>query len=290
MKALTLAVALTIASAALAEEPPASAPEPKHTVAVLEYRAGARGARDVGLRLARLLRETAAVNVIDIEEARRKVPRVDAEVARCGGQARCIGNIGQELGAQEVLLVGVSQLGDVIIALQRIDAQRGEAGARLAESLPPDSDVTDEQGLNWLKQLFPPEVFRRYGTIAVEADQTGANIQLNNEVEGKTGANEPIKVRAPGTYKLRVEKRGYVPFEARVDVLPDANIVVRATLVKETKEVPWYKRWYPWVIVGGAVAIAAVATAIYFGTRVDPTPLGYVQKPAPMSLGLTVRW
>jgi hypothetical protein len=260
----------------------------KRTVAVLEYRAGARGARDVGLRLARLLRDTAAVTVIDPQEARRRLPRVDAEVARCGGEARCIGAVGDQLGAQEVLLAGVSQLGDVIIALQRIDAKRGEAGARLAESLAPDSDVTDEQGLNWLKQLFPPEVFRRYGSIAIEADQAGANITLNNEAGGKTPSNAPIKVRAPGTYRLRVDKRGFVPFEARVDVMPDANIVVRATLVKETREVSWYKRWYVWAAIGGAVAIAGVATAIYFGTRVDPTPLGYVQKPMPTPMQLSV--
>ena len=262
----------------------------KRTVAVLEYRAGARGAREVGMRLARLLRDTAAVTVIDPAEARRKLPRVDADVARCGGEARCIGAIGDQLGAEEVLLAGVSQLGDTIIALQRIDAKRGEAGARLAESLPPDRDVTDEQGLTWLRQLFPPEVFRRYGTIAVEADQSGASISLNSEGAGKTPTNSPIKVRAPGTYKLRVDKRGYVPFEARVDVMPDANIVVRATLVKETREVPWYKRWYVWAAIGGAVAVAGAATAIYFGTRVDPTPLGFVQKPTATAMQLTIRF
>jgi hypothetical protein len=260
----------------------------KRTVAVLEYRAGARGAKEVGTRLARLLRDTAALIVIDPQEARRKLPRVDADVARCGGEARCIGAIGDQLGAEEVLLAGVSQLGDTIIALQRIDAKRGEAGARLAESLPPDRDVTDEQGLTWLRQLFPPEVFRRYGTIAIEADQAGAAISLNSEGAGKTPSSSPIRVRAPGTYKLRVDKRGYVPFEARVDVMPDANIVVRATLVKETREVPWYKRWYVWAAIGGAVAVAGAATAIYFGTRVDPTPLGFVQKPTAMTMQLTI--
>ncbi len=253
--------------------------EERRTVAVLEYRAGARGARDIGLKLARLLRETAALNVVDVQEARRKLPKVDAEVAKCAGDAMCVGAIGEQLGANEVLLVGVSQLGDVIIALQRIDAKRGEAGARLAESLPPDSEISDEQALNWLKQLFPPETFRRYGTIAIDADQAGAQVTLNDERAGKTPLPEPVKVRAPATYKLRVEKSGFVPFQARVDVLPDANVAVHATLVKESREVPWYKRWYVWAAVGGALAAGGAATAIYFGTRVDPTPLGWVNKP-----------
>lgn len=272
MRALVAAVVLCCAVAAHAEE--------KRTVAVLEYRAGARGARDIGVKLGRLLRETAALRIVDPQEARRKLgPKVDNEVARCGGEAMCVGAIGEQLGADEVLLVGVSQLGDLIIAMSRIDAKRGEAGARLAESLPVDKEISDEQALGWLRQLFPPEVFRRYGSIAVDADQAGAAVTLNDEPHGKTPLPEPIKVRAPGTYDVRVQKGGFVPFSARVDVLPDANVAVHATLVKESREVPWFKRWYVWAIVGGVLAAGAAGTAIYFGTRVDPTPLGYVQRP-----------
>lgn len=257
----------------------AHAEENRRTVAVLEYRAGARGARDIGMRLARLLRETAAVNVVDGAEARRRIPKVDAELAKCGGEAMCVGVIGEQLGANEVLLVGVSQLGDVIIALQRIDAKRGEAGARMAESLPSDAEIKDEQALLWLQQLFPPETFRRYGSIAVDADQPGASVTLNGEANGKTPLPNAIKVRAPGTYKLRLEKSGFVPFQARVDVLPDANVEVHATLVRESKDAPWYKRWYVWAAIGGVLAAGGAATAIYFGTRTESTPLGFVQRP-----------
>ena len=255
--------------------------EDKGTVAVLEYRAGVKGGREIGLRLARLLRETAALRVIDLEEARRKLPKVDAEVAKCSGVALCVGAIGEQLGAQEVLLVGVSQFGDVIIAIQRIDSKRGEAGARLAESLPADKEISDEQALGWLRQLFPPETFRRFGSIAVDADQPGATVTLNGEPAGKTPLPAPAKVRAPATYKVRVEKSGFLPFQARVDVLPDANIGVHASLVRETRDAPWYKRWYVWAAVGGVLAAGGAATAVYFGTRTESTPLGYVHKPTP---------
>ena len=167
---------------------PSRAPRTSARVAVLEYRAGAKGAREIGLRLARLLRDTAALNVIDLQEARRKQPKVDAEVAKCGGEAMCVGAIGEQLGANEVLLVGVSQFGDVIIALQRIDAKRGEAGARLAESLPADKEITDEQALGWLRQLFPPETFRRFGSIAVDADQAGAAVDAQRRAGGQDAA------------------------------------------------------------------------------------------------------
>jgi hypothetical protein len=278
----TLLVLVTLSSSlAHAEE--------RRSVAVLEYRAGARGAHDIGLRLAKLLRDTAALKVVDGQEARRKLgPKVDSEVARCGGEAMCIGAIGEQLGAQEVLLVGVSQLGDVIISLQRIDAKKGQAGARLAESLPPESEVSDEMALNWLKQLFPPEVFRRFGSIAVEADESGAQVTLNTEPVGKTPLHEPLKVRAPATYALKVSKSGFVPFEARVDVLPDDKVEVHATLLRESGSVVWYKRWYVWAAIGGALAAGGAAVAIYYGTRVEPTPLGFVQRPpTTMSMSLT---
>jgi hypothetical protein len=266
-------IATVVSCAALAHA------ESRRTVAVLEYRAGAKGARDIGMQLGRLLRDTAALNVIDLAEARRRIPKVDGEVARCGGEAMCVGNIGEQLGANEVLLVGVSQLGDVIIAMQRIDAKRGEAGARLAESLPQDATISDDQALGWLRQLFPPEVFRRYGSIAITADESGAAVTLNGEPAGKTPLRQPVKVRAPATYQLRVDKSGFLSFKASVDVMPDANIAVRATLVRESGNVPWYKRWYVWLAVGGALALGGAATAIYFGVRSEGTPLGYIQTP-----------
>jgi len=54
---------------------------------------------------------------------------------------------------------------------------------------------------------------------------------------------------------------------------------VHATLVRESGTVPWYKRWYVWAAVGGVLAAGGAGVAIYYGTRVEPTPLGYVQQP-----------
>jgi hypothetical protein len=287
MRALAILIALS--STAVAQH---------KTVAVLEYRAGARGATGVGERLARLLAANAALNVIAPSDARRKNGRIDAEVARCSGEAMCIGALGEQLGAQEVLLIGVSQLGDVVLAMQRIDARKGEAGARLAEALPADTEPTDDEMLGWLRQLFPPDVFKRYGAIKIVTDVEGASVELNGESQGKTPIADSIKVRAPATYKVKLQKSGYVTFQAGIDVLPDATVEVRATLVREEGKVPWYKRWYVWAAVGGAIAIAGAAVAIYYGTRVDETPMGYINNPRPGGGGaggtspqsFSVRW
>lgn len=256
----------------------------RKTVAVLEYRSGAKGAVGIGERLAAALAANAALEVIGPQEARRRVGnRIDADVARCAGEPMCIGTLGESLGAQEVLLIGVSQLGDVVLAMQRIDARRGVSGARLAESMPPDAQPLDDELLHWLRQLFPPEVFKRYGQIKIITDVKGADVRLNDESRGKSPIDEPLKVRAPGSFKVKVTKSGYAPFEAGVDVLPDATVELRATLVRLEGKQAWYKRWYVWAAVGGALAIAGASVGIYYGTRVDETPMGFIVLPPRMS-------
>jgi hypothetical protein len=86
-------------------------------------------------------------------------------------------------------------------------------------------------------------------------------------------------VPAPATYRLRLDKVGYAPFQARIDVLPEATVAVHATLVRYSGPTSWYKRWYVWAIVGGAAAAAGAGIAAYYGTRQDSSSLGYIMRP-----------
>src|SRR5262249_18407865 len=135
-----------------------------------------------------------------------------------------------------------------------------------------------DEALGWLQQLYPPQAFLRYGLIKIVTDVAGARVDLNGQPAGMTPMEEPLKVAAPATYRLRVAKLQFVPFQARIDVLPDATVEVRASLVRESLPVPWFKRWYVWAAVGGAVAVAGISVAIYFATRVDETPQGFIQR------------
>jgi hypothetical protein len=258
----------------------AYADAPKRRIAVLEYRAGARGAPDVGTQLASQLASTSIYEVIDPAQARRTLGAgVDAEVARCSGAPECVAEIARRLNAQEVLLVGVSQLGDVVLALQLVDARRGQATARLAESLPADKSPTADDLVDWLHQLFPAASFRRYGAIRIISDVDGAQVGLNGAHSGTTPLPDALRVAAPGSYRVRLDKPGFDPFQARIDVPPDATVEVRATLSHGNGPVVWYKRWYVWAIVGGAAAAAGAGLAIYYGTRVDQTPHGFILPP-----------
>lgn len=252
------------------------------TIAVLEFRANAKGAIGLGQRFSQLLSRTVAADVIELDEARRRLgARLDADVARCGNAVPCLAAIGTSLAATEVLLIGVSQLGDVVVSLQRIETSTGEIAGRLAESVTAGAEPSDAELLGWLKRLYPAEYFIRYGEITVMANVDGAKVTLNGNDRGRTPLERGLRMRAPASYRLRVERPGYVPFEARVDLVPEARMEVKATLVRAEQSTPWFKRWYVWASVGGAAVIAGGAVAIYFGTRVDKEPRGVITLPGP---------
>ena len=251
--------------------------DPAKSLAVLEYRAGSEAVRGIGASCARLLDKHSSYNVQSPQDARRRLGAgIDAEVAACGGQAACIGELGARLGVDEVLLVGVSQLGDVVLALQRVDTKRRLPIARIAELLPPHTDPVEGELLDWMHELFPPDAFRRYGAIHIVADVEQASVTVNGNAVGKTPLLHPLALPAPAEYRLRLEKTGFVPFQARIGLLPESTVEVRALLAAKPEQPAVYKRWYIWTALGAAAAITATSLAIYYGTRVDTTPHGFL--------------
>jgi hypothetical protein len=250
----------------------AAAPASGDTVAVIEYRNDVKQLADLADRLAEALRQNTSLGVLNLAEARRRLGAgVDAEVARCDGEVRCLSSVGEKLAVKEVLLLAVSQLGDVVLALQRIDTKEQRVVARYADSLSTGVQVDEARLLNWLQQLYPPETFKRYGQMRIVTDVTGAQVYVNAKPRGQTPLSEPLSVLAPGNYRLLVEKDRYLPFQASLTVMPDAVVEVNARLVKENQQQPWYRRWYVWAGVGvGLAAVAATSVAIYYGTSQPP--------------------
>ena len=82
-----------------------------------------------------------------------------------------------------------------------------------------------------------------------------------------------VKLRAPATYAIRVEKSGFVPFTTKVQLPPDAELKVEAELSRRGA-VAWYQHWY--VLAGlGLVVAGAAGTTIYFATRDEATGLTF---------------
>lgn len=254
--------------AALGSPALAQSPNPKRRVAVLEFRAGSAELPDVHEQMANILRKATSLDVIDVTAARRIYgDDLDKDIVKCAGNARCVARLGVKLKVSEVLLVGVSEFGDVILTLQRIRTRGGKVEARIAEAMAPGASPDAKAVRAYLERVMPESDFLRYGRIRLQANVTGAKVDVDGKPRGLTPL-DPIKLPAPATYLIKVTKPGYVPFRVRVHVPPDAGVDVQTTLTPRGGAQAWYKKW--WVAAIAGTVVVGAATATVMATRGAP--------------------
>jgi len=239
-------------------------PDPKRKVAVIEYRAGSSGLPGIATRVSAALGKQTSLAVVGPDQVRALYgDSLERVLVQCVGEAACVSKIGRKVGAADVLLIGVSELGDVILTMQRIDVSRQTVIGRVADSIAVGAQPTDAQLDTYLTKLLPPTDFLRYGVIDIVASEAGAAVKVGGEHRGLTPI-QPLRLRAPASYEIRVEKDGFVPFSTQVQLPADGELKVRASLQRPGRNA-WYTRWY--VLAGmGLVVAGATGGAIYFAT------------------------
>ncbi|HEY3801413.1 MAG TPA: PEGA domain-containing protein [Kofleriaceae bacterium] len=244
-------------------------PDPKRKVIVLEFRSGSSALSGIANRIVSTLSKQTSLQVLGPDQVRATYgDRLTEALSKCAGDAECVSRIGARVGAAEVLLVGVSELGDVILTMQRIEVADHAVTARVADSLASGSTPTDDQISYYLARLLPPSDFLRFGVIDIIASQAGALVTIDKQPKGKTPI-PPLKLHAPASYAIRIEKDGFTPFQTRVDLPPDGALKVEATLTR-TSHVAWYAHWY--VLAIGTILVAGAAGGgIYYATRPQPS-------------------
>ena len=259
MKALFVLALLAISAIAHAD------PDPKRKVAIVEYRAGSSGLPGIAGRVAGALGKQTSLGVISPDQTRALYgDNLEQVLVTCAGEADCVAKIGHKVGAAEVILVGVSELGDVILTMQRIDVAKGTVSGRVADSIAAGAQPGDPQLDSYLTRLLPPGDFLRYGVIDIISSEAGAAVTVGGEHRGLTPI-QPLRLRAPAAYEIKVEKQGFVPFTTSVQLPPDSELKVRAPLQRPGKNA-WYTRWY--VLAGmGIVVAGAAGGAIYLATN-----------------------
>ena len=251
---------------------PARADDPRRAVAVLEFRSDSTALPQAAARFSAVLASRTSLRVLGDDQARQRYGAdLDGDVVRCDGEARCIGAIGKRLGVDEVLLIGVSELGDVILTVQRIDSARGKVEGRLAEALAADAAPAEGELVGYLERVLPPEDFVRFGTIAVKVNVGGAEILVGGQRRGVSPL-PAIRVPAPSTYDIEVKKAGFLPFKAEVEVPPDGAMKVNANLQRPGQGgSAWYAKW--WVAAAAGVVVAgAVTGGILYARDRDSVP------------------
>jgi hypothetical protein len=169
-----------------------------------------------------------------------------------------VAQLGQRLNVDLVLLVGVSDLGDTILAFQLVSSRTGDVVGRVADSRPKHDEPDDLALDGYLKRLLPKEDFLRWGTLRIDANVSGAAVEINGKQSGVTPL-EPVRLPAPLRIDLRVSKSGYEDFSARLVIQPDYESEVRPVLVQRGGEGAWYTKAWVWGIAAAVVA-GSVAT------------------------------
>ena len=247
-------------------------PDPRRTVLVLEYRAGSSALPGVATRVVAVMTRQTSLAVLGQDQARAMYgDRLDQVLVKCAGEAACVARIGEKLKAAEIILVGVSEMGDVILTMQRIDVVHREVVSRVADSLATGAVPSDGQLAGYTGRLLPPSDFLRFGVIDIVANLAGAAVTVGGEPRGVTPI-AALKLHAPATYEIRVDKPGYLPFLTRVALPPEGEIKVEALLSRRGAQAAWYQHWYV-LAAAGVVVAGAGGTAIYFATR-DAGPAG----------------
>lgn len=270
--AATLIAVLVVPATARADDRRViGAPDPRRTVSVLEYRKGSAALPGVAARIVHALSRRTSLRVLDQDQTRASYgDQLDEVVVKCGGDPVCIAQIGERIGAAEVLLIGVSELGDVILTLQRIDVGSASVASRVADSLAPGVTPSEPELASYTSRLMPPSDFLRFGRIDIVASQAGAAVSVGGLSRGLTPIGQLV-LEAPATYDIRIDKPGYLPFSTKVALPPDGEVKVEAELARRRGDA-WYQQWYV-LAAAGLIVAGAGGTAIYFGTR-DSGPSG----------------
>ncbi|HEY4244872.1 MAG TPA: PEGA domain-containing protein [Kofleriaceae bacterium] len=254
-RALLLLIVAALASAAHAD------PNPHRKVVVLEYRSGSSAVPGIAGRLVAALSKKTSLEVLSEDQTRTQYgDHLDQVIVKCGGDATCIGRIGQKVGAAEVILVGISELGDVILTMQRIDVADKSVATRIADSLPSGAVPSDAQLDSYLTKLLPPSDFLRFGVLDIIANQTGAKVFVGGQPRGATPIPS-LKLQAPADYRVRVEKSGFNPFTTTVHLPPDGALRLDANLSRKSS-VAWYGHWYV-IAAASIIAASAVGVVLY---------------------------
>ena len=131
----SMAATVLLACAVLARTADAD-PDPKRKVAVLEYRSGSAALPGIAKRLLDEMTKLTSLQLLGPDQTRTIYGEtLDSALVKCAGDAECIAKIGKKVGAAEVVLVGISELGDVILTMQRIDVPARNVVTRVADSL-----------------------------------------------------------------------------------------------------------------------------------------------------------
>lgn len=200
----------------------------------------------------------------------------DKELARCGGDDKCLAAIGKRLGVDVMITGSVAAMGDnYILNIKAVDVGKAAQIRRITTDPlrgSPD-ELIDAIRVAAYRLLAPDQL---YGSISVLTDLLGASVAIDGKTVGATPLPGPLVKLPLGEHTLRVSAKGHTPFEDQVTVRfqKATQVVVRLTVaagepgvlvaprVVTRSRTPWYSS--KWVYLGAGVTAVAVGLVAGF--------------------------
>jgi hypothetical protein len=208
------------------------------------------------------------------QPSRRDIERtVTTAEQNCTGEEKCLTAIGKRLGVEYVVTGTVGSLGDnYVLNIKVVDVATGKSQRIQSDPLRGSPDELIEGVRVAAYSLLAPD--QLYGSVVVLSDLVGASVSLDGKAIGPTPLPGPIAKQSLGKHRLKVEAKGYQPFDEEVEVRfqKSTRVVVRLAtaepvdddgrpkvVVREEKQ-PWWTS--KWAYVGAGVLAVGLGALI----------------------------
>src|SRR5262245_28425766 len=223
------------------------------------------------------------------QPTRRDIERtLTAAQQECTGEEKCLVGLGKKLGVEYVVTGTVGSLGDnYVLNIKVVDVSTGKSQKIQTDPLRGSPDELIEGVRVAAYKLLAPQQI--HGSLQIQSDLVGAAVTLDDKPLGKTplANNGVIAKLALGKHRLRVEAKGYDPFDSEVEVHFQKVSPVIVRLLQATGPVgtgrviheersPLISK--PWFIA--AVGVAAIGVGVLVGMKVGAVP-GYINGDTP---------
>lgn len=236
---LSQLLALSLAAAAVAQEPAAS-PAPGATqlrILVLDLSVQGSAPRELGRALADVAAaEASRVGGFAVLSQGDVIAQLGVEKSKqmlgCSEDESCMLEIAGALSAERLLTGSVTLVdGTYLLSVKQVDARKARSIARAGDTLKAPTQAELVDGVRRLAhEVLTGRKLDTTGVVRIEVDQAGADVVLDGRSLGLSPVEGGQRV-LEGTHRIVVTKGGFVTWETTVTVSAGVTVPVRATLV-----------------------------------------------------------
>ena len=184
----------------------------------------------------------------------------EKQVVQCKEDTSCLVEIGGALGVDYLVSGSVGRLGDAyVLTLKLMDIGEARVVNRVSETFT-GAEANLPQALRFASWHLVGKESAGQGQLALQANVREGSLVVDSGDAQPWPLKTPLSALTVGKHGVNLTADGFYPLYQEAYVEPGRSTDLRLTL----KEVPrpWYKQWWPWTIMGTAVAAGTVTTVL----------------------------